>query len=216
MTNPTLTILCPMKMEAAKFTRLARRYGWTLITTGIGAGAIEHALATGPQTGPVLLAGIAGALRRDLKAGTAHLISEVYTSQAILHSPIIRTGLRVTGADEIVATPEDKVRLAERTGAHVVDMESHAFALAAERAGRSWAIIRGVSDGVDHHLPAGCDAWFTPQGGLRPFIAARSLAGRPKELLQMIAFARRTSLAMKSVARLAEETFVDNSGYAAT
>ena len=216
MTNPTLTILCPMKMEAAKFSRLARQYGWTLITTGIGAGAIEHALATGPQTGPVLLAGIAGALRRDLEAGTAHLISEVYTSQAILHSPIIPTGLRVTGADEIVATPEDKIHLAERTGAHVVDMESHAFALAAERAGRSWAIIRGVSDGVDHHLPAGCDAWFTPQGGLRPFVAARNLAGRPRDLLQLLAFARRTSRAMQNVAKLAEETFVANSGYAST
>lgn len=207
MTNPTLTVLCPMKMEAAKFTRLARRRGWTLITTGIGAQAVEHALATGPQTGPVLLAGVAGALEPEIKPGTAHLISEVYTSEAILRSPLLRTGLRVTGADEIVATPQDKARLAQRTGAQLVDMESHAFARAAERAGRSWAIIRGVSDGVDHHLPAGCDAWFTPQGGIRPFVAAKDLAGRPRDLLRMLAFARRTSRAMRSVARLADDTF---------
>jgi nucleoside phosphorylase len=216
MTNSTLTVLCPMKMESAKFNRIARRHGWTLITTGIGAEAVQSALSNRSQAGPVLLAGVAGALRPELKPGTAHLISEVYTTEGILQSPLNRNGLRATGADEIVGTPQDKARLAERTGAHVVDMESHAFAVAAEAAGRPWAIIRGVSDGVDHHLPAGCDAWFTPQGGIRPFVAAKDLACRPKDLLLMLAFARRTSRAMRNVAQLAEETFLDHPGYAAT
>ena len=120
---------------------LASRNGWTLMTTGIGAAAVEQALSADPRTGPVLLAGVAGALTADLAPGTAHLIAEVFTPGGVLHSPLIAEGLRVTGADEIIATPRDKAALAARTGGQGVDMESHAFAVAAEAAGRPWAII---------------------------------------------------------------------------
>lgn len=215
MSTITLTILCPMQMEAAKLSGLVRRQGWTLLTTGIGGDAIERALSTVPPRCPVLLAGVAGALVPDLEPGSAHLIAEVVAPDGILQSPLIAEGLRVTGADKIIATPSDKAALAERTGAHIVDMESHAFAAAAEAAGRPWAIIRGVSDGVDHHLPAGCDQWFTPDGGIRPLRAAKDLLGRPRELLQMLSFARRTHLAMRQVAALAEQTFHAQSGYCA-
>ena len=206
MTNSPLTVLCPMKMEAARLTALARDRGWTLIVTGIGSEAVEHAVArTG--TGPLLLAGVAGALHRELSPGSAFLISEVYTQAEVLQSPLVSDGLRVTGADAVVATPDDKAALATRTGAHLVDMESHTFAVAANRTGRPWAIIRGVSDGVDHHLPAGCDAWFTPEGGIRPIRAAVDLAARPRDLLHMLAFARRTGQAMRQVRHLADHTF---------
>jgi nucleoside phosphorylase len=215
MSKTTLTILCPMRMEAAKMAPLASRNGWTLMTTGIGAAAVEQALSADPRTGPVLLAGVAGALTADLAPGTAHLIAEVFTPGGVLHSPLIAEGLRVTGADEIIATPRDKAALAARTGGQVVDMESHAFAVAAEAAGRPWAIIRGISDGINHHLPAGCDRWFTPEGGLRPIRAAWDLIGRPRDLVRMLAFARRTSQAMGQVLMLTERTFQANSGYCA-
>ena len=213
MSQTTLTILCPMRMEAAKLARLARQHRWTLITTGIGAVAIERALAACPPIGPVLLAGVAGALRADMEPGTAHLVAEVFTPEGILQSSVITDGIRVTGADEIIATPRDKAALAARTGAHVVDMESHAFAVAAEAAGRPWAIIRGVSDGINHHLPAGCDRWFTPKGGLLPLRAARDLAGRPRDLVRMLAFARRAGQAMRQVAVLTRRTFDEHSEY---
>ncbi|MDP6986844.1 MAG: hypothetical protein QGG74_02250, partial [Phycisphaerales bacterium] len=202
MTNTALTILCPMHIEAAKLRGLASRRGWTLITTGIGGNAIERVLASVPPPVPVLLAGVAGALVADLAPGSAHLISEVFTPDGVLQSPLIAEGLRSTGADEIVATPNDKAKLSAKTGAHVVDMESHAFALSASAANRPWAIIRGVSDGIDHHLPAGCDQWFTPDGRIRSLRAAKDLLGRPRELLQMLSFARRTHLAMRRVAAL--------------
>lgn len=216
MTNTSLTILCPMRIESVRLAGLARRRGWTLRTTGIGAAAIGRALAEVPSTNPVLLAGVAGALVADLAPGSAHLIAEVFTPEGVLQSPLISHGLRVTGADEVVATPSDKMMLAERTGAQVVDMESHAFAVAAEAAGRQWAIIRGVSDGVDHHLPAGCDQWFTPEGSIRPLRAARDLMGRPRDLFQMLSFARRTKLAMRRVATLAGQTFDVGSEYGST
>jgi len=207
MTANTPTILCPLRMEAAKVRRVARRRGWTLVTTGIGAAAIEAAVDRATESGPLVLAGVAGALQPELRPGTAHLVREVYDTAGIIASPLLESGLRVTGADVIVATPEEKAALSNRTGAHLVDMESHAFAAAANRLGRRWAIVRGVSDGVEHHLPPGCDRWFTPDGQLLLRLAARDLAGRPRDLPHLMAFGRRTAAAMRAVARLLESTF---------
>ncbi|MDP7028924.1 MAG: hypothetical protein QF733_01725 [Phycisphaerales bacterium] len=222
MTANTPTILCPLRMEAAKVRPVARRRGWTLVTTGIGATAVTSAVEAAADTGPLVLAGVAGALQPDLKPGTAHLVHEVYDEAGIIASPLLTSGLRVTGADEIVATPDDKAALSGRTGAHLVDMESHAFAAAANRLGRPWVIVRGVSDGVEHHLPPGCDRWFTPDGRLLLRLAARDLAGRPRDLLHLIAFGRRTAAAMRAVARLLDCTLaagaddrLKTSGYAA-
>ena len=201
------TILCPLRMEASKVRPMAARHGWDVITTGIGATAVESAIASAPGTGPLVLAGVAGALRAEFRAGGAHLVREVVTSTGLLYSPLLDDGIRVTGADEIVATPEDKAALAEQTGAHIVDMESHAFAVLAESTGRGWMIVRGISDGVEHHLPPGCDKWFTSSGAIRPARAALDLARRPVDLVHLIAFAKRTATAMRAVAALLDETF---------
>jgi len=194
-----------MKMESRALRPLARRLGWTLVTTGIGGQAIRRAAEASPDGAPLILAGVAGALSREVEVGSAYLVSEVFTSAGVLASPVLAEGLRVTGADDIVATPQDKQALANRTGAHLVDMESHDFAEAAEQCGRRWAIVRGVSDGLDHHLPPGCDQWFSTDGGLRLTRAAVSLAGRPRQIPSMIAFAGRTRAAMQSVRRLIAE-----------
>ena len=161
-----------------------------------------------PRHDPItLLAGVAGALRAEFHPGGAYLVREVVTSTGLLYSPLLDDGIRVTGADKIVATPEDKTALAEQTGAHIVDMESHAFAVLAESTGRGWMIIRGISDGVEHHLPPGCDKWFTSNGSIRPVRAALDLARRPRDLLHLSAFAKRTATAMRAVAVLLKETF---------
>ena len=194
-------------MEASKIRPMAARRGWDVITTGIGATAVESAIASAPGTGPLVLAGVAGALRAEFHPGGAYLVREVVTSTGLLYSPLLDDGIRVTGADKIVATPEDKAALAEQTGAHIVDMESHAFAVLAESTGRGWMIIRGISDGVEHHLPPGCDKWFTSNGSIRPVRAALDLARRPRDLLHLSAFAKRTATAMRAVAVLLNETF---------
>ncbi|MDP7070992.1 MAG: hypothetical protein QF561_06560 [Phycisphaerales bacterium] len=201
------TILCPLNMEAARVRSLARRRGWPLLTTGIGGTAIARAVGGVEGAGPLVLAGVAGALVPEVCSGTAHVVSEVFTDEGIRVSGVLHGGIRVTGAEAVVATPADKAALAERTGAQIVDMESHAFVEAAEQAGRPWAIVRGVSDGVEHHLPAGCDGWFTQAGRLRPFVTARALARRPGDILPLMAFGRRTRVAMQEVARLLDAAF---------
>lgn len=194
-------------MEASKIRPMATGRGWDVVTTGIGATAVESAIASAPGTGPLVLAGVAGALRAEFHPGGAYLVREVVTSTGLLYSPLLDDGIRVTGADKIIATPEDKTALAEQTGAHIVDMESHAFAVLAESTGRGWMIVRGISDGVEHHLPPGCDKWFTSNGSIRPVRAALDLARRPRDLVHLIAFAKRTATAMRAVAVLLNETF---------
>ncbi|MCP4759544.1 MAG: hypothetical protein GY894_03675 [Planctomycetes bacterium] len=207
MQQPQPTILCPLNMEASRVRRLALRRGWPLVTTGIGADAISRAVAAVDPGRLLVLAGVAGALVPEMGSGTAHYVSEVFTQSGIRKSPVLSEGIRVTGADVVVATPSDKAALAARTGAHIVDMESHAFAEAADAAGHQWAIVRGVSDGVEHHLPAGCDRWFSPSGHLRPLVTTLDLARRPGDILPLMAFGRRTRMAMQEVVKLLDAAF---------
>lgn len=199
MSNELPHILCPMAMESRAVRSLAQHLGWSVTTTGIGGEAVRRIVESTPPETPLILAGVAGALRPDLHAGSAYRISEVVTARGILTSPLASEGLRVTGADGVIATPDDKQALAERTGACLVDMESHDFAEAATEAGLRWAIYRGVSDGMDHSLPPGCDKWFSPEGRLRWTRAALSLSGKPTHVPSMIAFGMRTRNAMKAV-----------------
>ncbi len=185
--------------------RGARRHGWVLRTSGIGATAITEACAAAPGNGTVVLAGVAGALHPTMSAGSAWQVTEVYTEEGIVESPQESTGIRVTGADVIIATPEDKLALNERTGAHLVDMESHAFAEAMQQVGRPWAIFRGVSDGIEHSLPPGCDRWFAQDGGFRLPRACLDLLAAPHHVPPLLGFAARTRSAMRSVASLVEE-----------
>ena len=185
---------------------LARRHGWSLQVTGIGGKAVTAAVNAATPNAPVILAGVAGALRgAPFTSGSAWKVREVVTADSVLTSPLLDEGIRVTQADGIVATPEDKTALAEVTGADIVDMESTAFALAAEASGRPWAIFRGVSDGIEHSLPPGCDQWFDAQGGIRPLRAALDLVKNPVDLLHILQFARRTRHAMHAVAMLTAE-----------
>ncbi len=185
---------------------LARRLGWSLVVTGIGGDAVRRALAAAPGDGVVVLAGVAGALRgAPYASGTAWTVREVVTNQGILTSPLLSEGIRVTQAEDIVATPRDKSALANQTGADIVDMESSAFASAAQSAGRRWAIVRGISDGIEHSLPPGCDQWFNPQGGIRPVRAAADLIRSPIDLVHILQFARRTMRAMRALSDLAQQ-----------
>lgn len=180
----------------------AHRLGWDLRVIGIGEHATTRAVESLTGGGPVLLAGTAGALDRGLSSGTAHLVREVWTHEGVLISPLVQSGLRVTGADTVIATPQDKLDLCDRTGAQLVDMESHAFARAARARGLDWAVVRGVSDAVDHHMPANAHRWFTADGGLRPLRAGWDLVRHPSDVPRLRAFMRRGHQAMLAVRSL--------------
>lgn len=162
-----------------------------ILRTGIGRDAVVRALhaaidARGRGTDgtpTVILFGVGGALC-DVADGpcVTTVVSEGGACwRAPLHAPLHagETPATVVGVDRLVPTPADKRALHAVTGAHVVDMESHAFAEAASGLGVRWGVVRGVSDGVDHLLPACTLNWISPDGRSRPGRFVRDMALAP-------------------------------------
>jgi len=111
----------------------------------------------------------------------------------------------VVGVDEPVFSAEDKRSLRERTGAFIVDTESHEFARACEAAGVRWAVVRGVSDGPDDSLPRQAARWVTEDGLTRPWRVAATLASHPWQVGRVAKLGRCSSKAMRAVGgRVAE------------
>jgi adenosylhomocysteine nucleosidase len=67
----------------------------------------------------------------------------------------------------VIATVEAKRQLAARSGAQVVDMETHAVASVARAAGLDCASVRVVSDDASQELPREVAALAAPQPPLR-------------------------------------------------
>ncbi|MEM7248839.1 MAG: hypothetical protein AAF533_26140 [Acidobacteriota bacterium] len=58
----------------------------------------------------------------------------------------------LTESHGVIDSAAERIDLARRTGAEFVDMESAAWAAAAEKAGAPWCVLRFVSDSADHPL----------------------------------------------------------------
>ncbi|UCD73778.1 MAG: hypothetical protein JSV91_08250 [Phycisphaerales bacterium] len=180
---------------------------------GPGASAvIDWAGTLQPARRPVLLAGLAGALTGTFRPGTAHLAGEVVdaeTTQRWMSSLSYPSrdaarpeGCVVASAGAAVMNPAEKEALARRVGADLVDLESAAFARSAEDAGRWWAVVRGVADGVDTALPPGVDRWVDQNGRTRHVAVAATIAARPRLLPSILRLRHSSITAMQAVAEL--------------
>ena len=106
-------------------------------------------------------------------------------------------------AAEVVDEAADREELARRTGCGFVDLESAELALAAQRAGRPWVVLRFVSDGPEETL-----AWLAElYGGFpdRQPGLGRTLAGlarRPGLLRRLVGLGRAVSVGRSRAARV--------------
>ena len=180
---------------------------------GPGAEAVAGWTGTiDPGDAPVILAGLAGALRPTHRVGTAHVITEVRpeNGKAIIPSwpdrhtnepPRGGVGAAVvTSVATLVHEPAFKAALAARTGADLVDLESAAFASAAASRGWRWGIVRGVSDAADSDLPADVGTWIDAAGRLRWTALLAALRRRPALAGPLRRLGRDAREAMKAVA----------------
>ena len=122
--------------------------------------------------------------------------------------PLGGTTVVVTSPD-VVTTPAQKRELGREHGAALVDLESSAFAAAAESRGWRWGIVRGVSDGPEDRLPAAIRGWVDERGRARPAKVCLALVRRPGILGSVTRLARRSRAAMAAVARVLDETLTD-------
>lgn len=109
---------------------------------------------------------------------------------------------RVTllGSDAVIHSPRAKAALGERTGADLVDTESHHFAPACEAAGLRWAIVRAVSDGPEDALPRGVETWVDSQGRTKPNAVAMACLTRPWLIPGLMRLRTNTATALEAMA----------------
>jgi adenosylhomocysteine nucleosidase len=105
----------------------------------------------------------------------------------------------VAGADKAVATAAAKRALAARTGAVIVDMESHAVAAAS----LPFAILRVVVDPAERALPASVLGAIDSHGRVRPVALMAGLLRHPSEIGALRALARDNGPARKNLRRAA-------------
>lgn len=157
---------------------------------GIGTTAAARAarlLVAGHRPRLLVTAGFAGGLDPALPRGAVVRPSVVLADGEpqglpLASVPPLGAGgpppATIVTAAGVVATPDEKRALAERTGAHLVDMETHAVARVAAEAGLPCAAIRVISDDAAEPLPSEIVALARPQSTLRRLGAALTAVGR--------------------------------------
>jgi 4-hydroxy-3-methylbut-2-enyl diphosphate reductase len=165
VTHP-LVVLSPMGMEA-RAVRAGARPDVAVHRTGIGRRRAERAAGArhlGAGASGVAIAGIAGALDASTRPGDVVVASELVDAggritRPLPGAPLVAAALRRDGltvhigrlvSSERVVTGAARARLAERSGALVVDMESEWLAPAA--GALPLTIVRTVADTGRHRL----------------------------------------------------------------
>ena len=177
--------------------------------------SVERAIRQGCQG--VVSFGVAGALVPGLKPGSLVIGSSVIdvngehlpacaqwaarilkSIPGAMHAPIL-------GSEGPVAHPAVKRLLHKRTGAAIVDMESHLAARLAAKHGIAFAALRVVCDPSHRALPTAALIGMRPDGSTDGLAVLRGIAGRPSVipgvmLTAMDAAAARASLQRARIA----------------
>ena len=204
MNERGLVVVVGMNSEA----RIARPLGLAIV----GADALSSDVLD--RASGVLSFGLCGGLGPDLKPGDLVIGTAVdfggrrFVANAdgvaqlgrIFPNAVVGS---IAGSNEIVGSARAKADLREATGAIAADMESHAVAAAALRAGVPFAILRAVSDGPSTNLPLSAQVGFRPDGSTDVVAVLRGLAARPGELSALIRTARDASKGFAALRRAA-------------
>jgi len=141
--------------------------------------------------------GLAGALLEGLDIGdwvvATRLVGAVevetdpaWRDAALARLPGARPGIAYADGRMIDSIAE-KRRLGIEADASIVDMESHVAARVAQRHGLPFAVIRCVSDRVDHMLPHAITVSMRPGGAIDSMAMLGSLLRRPGQLPDLMA-----------------------------
>lgn len=162
------------------------RVAWCV--SGVGGPAAARAAALmidGHRPRRLVSAGFAGGLDPALPRGCLVRPAAVTTEQAGTRIPLAHAGAGGAAAEplvvsvtEVVATVAAKQALAARTGAAIVDMETHVIAKVAATAGLPCLGVRVVSDDASQTLPAEIAGLSRPQSALRRLGAVVGAVGR--------------------------------------
>ena len=155
--------------------------------------------------------GLAGGLDPALSAGTLFVARAVLSQGRLfdcdggLSAPLPGHSIaRVLGADAVVASADEKLRLWRETGAGAVDLESGAVAEVAAAAGIPFAVLRAVCDPAARDLPSAAIEALDRQGRIAPMKMASILARHPMQVFALIALGRYAAQARRALVGGAE------------
>jgi hypothetical protein len=205
-------IVCALEFERRALRRAGLGSRHRLHCCGPGADAITAwARRADPPRGPVLLAGLAGALvpGAPWRTGAAFVATAVRAESGALLRPSLldlrplpaeASSCLITSTDEVIGDPPARRALATATGAALVDLESVAFARTASDLGWTWGVVRGISDDAEARLPAGIASWVDSRGRSRPLRVLADLLRRPQILPELRRLRRDGEAALAAVA----------------
>ena len=218
---PRPIILCALGFELKVLARLGLGRRCDLRCCGPGPDALDAwAHGLGASDRPVILAGLAGALRDGIAAGSAHVITCVRDEhddpERFWRPPLRgaageggeRESCTVVSCRSLVITADARRALAQRTGADLVDLESAAFAAAASSLSWRWGVIRGVSDEASSDLPEGLAQWIDGRGRSRADRFLLAACRRPSVLGAALRLRRNGIAAMRGVGARIEELLI--------
>ncbi len=182
--------------------RRARLAAEALVRDGAGAllswgtaGALVPALARGSLLLPVTVMDPEGT-RLAVDAAWRGRVIEALGDRLAWHD-----GALVQSA-QVLAHPEDKARLAKRSGAVAVDMESAAVAAVAAAAGLPFLAVRVIADPYERLIPAELLGTFDAYGRVRALAFARALRRRPQVLADALRLAQDLRAAFATLRRV--------------
>ena len=171
---------------------------------------LSSALARG--TRGVISFGIGGGLADDLAPGQWIVAASVVSgterhrtdegwSQSILRALPGARHATVAGVDRPVADPEAKRTLHRRTGAIIVDTESHVVGRLAAAYDVPFVVCRAVVDPVHRGLPPAALLDLLPGGSPNVLAILRSLAAQPGQLPMLARLAVDAAVARAALRR---------------
>ena len=211
-----LGVVTGLQMEATCIAEA--RPDLAVLCGGMGPARAGRAADRLVETGATALAsvGFAGGLDPRQPSGTIVIADQVLTATGeVLGCDRDRAdaiaerakaqGLQIVrghlaGSDDTVASASAKLGLYAATGAVAVDMESHAVARAAVRAGLPFVAVRVVADAATRSLPTAALAGVAPDGSNRVWAVIAALIVRPWQLRSVLALARDSRCALASLA----------------
>ncbi|MGB0695563.1 MAG: hypothetical protein ACPGOY_07930 [Rhodospirillaceae bacterium] len=172
----------------------------------------EAALAAGAKT--LVSFGTAGGLSPLVGPGDLILAEQVVTADggqfptALDSIPealgiLGRRGVMI-GSDKVIPDPAAKTALAEAHTALAVDMESHAVAQVAQKAGVPFLVLRVVTDPAERALPSWLLGCVRRDGTTRYGRLAKRVAANPLRIRPLLQLGRDSKAAQKTMRAAAE------------
>lgn len=218
-----LGIVCGLVREADCLAGLA---GPDRLRVGIAAADADRAEREARRlcedgAGGLMSFGLCGGLDPDLLPGELVAPERILTGTGGFdvaswrpEAPVRRIGAGL-GSDTILARGAEKSAAHRRSGAAVVDMESHRVALVAHQAGVPFYVLRAVCDPAGTDIPAAAVGVIGPDGRPRLSVILGRLMRRPGQLAGLVGLqrdARAATIALRHGGRAAVKRLLDARG----